>query len=160
MFWKVGGMLVSNFYQANISNPINTLEGRRNGPKVDYWTPTNPTNKYPRPGLAQVPDFGSTLGYFDASYMKIRSIMLGYNIPNSLLQKAGIGSLRLYVQAQNPFTAFFSDYVKKGGVDPETNGFGGAATTPGFGTNGNNGLTVNPNTPPTRSIIFGMNLKF
>lgn len=160
LFWRVGGTLVSNFYQSNISNPINTLEGRRNGPKVDYWTPTNPTNKYPRPGLAQAPDYGSTLGYFDATYMKIRSIMLGYNLPASFVEKAGLSSLRLYVQAQNPFKAFFSDYVDEGGLDPETNGFGGAAITPGFGPNGTNGLTVNANTPPTRSIIFGMNLKF
>jgi TonB-dependent starch-binding outer membrane protein SusC len=153
-------MLVSNFYQSNISNPINTLEGRRNGPKVDYWTPTNPTNAYPRPGLAQSPDFGSTLGYFDATYMKVRSIMLGYNLPTSLIERAGIGSLRVYVQAQNPFKAFFSEYVDEGGLDPETNGLGGAAITPGFGPNGTNNLTVNANTPPVRSIIFGMNVKF
>ena len=159
MFWRVGGMLVSNLYGANISNPINSLEGRRNGPKVDYWTPESPTNKYPRPGMGQVPNYGSTLGYFDATFMKIRSINLGYNVPASLLGNTGISSLRIYMQALNPFKAFFSDYVKEGGLDPETNGFGGSPTL-GFGPNGTNRLTVNPNTPPTRSIIFGINLKY
>ena len=158
-FWRVGGMLVSTFYQSNISNPINSLEGRRNGPKVDYWTATNPTNAYPRPGLGQVPDFGSTLGYFDASYLKIRTITLGYNLPSNWLKKTGIGTFHLYVQAQNPFKAFFSDYVKAGGVDPETSGSGGSVTE-GFGPNGTNRLTVQPNTPPTKSFIVGINIKY
>ena len=159
LFWRVGGMLVSNFYQGNISNPINSLEGRRNGPDVDYWTPDNPTNAYPRPGLGQVPDYSSTMGYFDASYMKIRSIMLGYTFPETMLGKSGLSSVHLYVQAQNPFKAFFSDYVEEGGLDPETNGFGGSVTE-GFGPNGTNRLTVNPNTPPTQSFIFGINIKY
>jgi len=159
LFWKVGGTLVSNLYQGNISNPINSLEGRRNGPKVDYWTPDNPTNDYPRPGRAQVPLYGSTLGYFDATYMKVRSINLGYSFPSTMLGRTGIGSLRVYVQALNPFKAFFSDYVDAGGVDPETNGFGGSVTE-GYGPNNTNRLTVNPNTPPTRSLIFGINLKY
>jgi TonB-linked SusC/RagA family outer membrane protein len=155
LFWRVGGMLISNLYQANISNPINSLEGRRNGPQVDYWTPTNATNAYPRPGVGQVPNYGSTLGYFDATYMKVRSISLGYTLPNKWLGKTGIGSLHIYLQTQNPFKAFFSDYVKAGGLDPETNGFGGTVT-PGWG----NRLSVNPNTPPTKSFIFGINIKY
>lgn len=159
LFWRVGGMLVSTFYQSNISNPINSLEGRRNGPKVDYWTPTNPTNAYPSPGLGQVPDFGSTLGYFDASYMKIRTMTLGYDLPANWLGKTGISKCHLYVQAQNPFKAFFSDYVKEGGLDPETSGAGGSVTE-GFGPNGTNRLTVQPNTPPTKSFIVGINIKY
>ena len=158
LFWRVGGMLVSNFYQANISNPINSLEGRRNGPKVDYWTPDNPTNAYPQPGMGQVPNYGSTLGYFDATYLKIRSINLGYTLPTSWVSRTGLSSLRVYVQALNPLKAFFSDYVDAGGLDPETNGFGGSVTE-GYGPNNTNRLTVNPNTPPTKSIIFGVNLK-
>lgn len=159
LFWRVGGMLVSTLYGSNISNPLNTLEGRRNGPKVDYWTPENPTNAYPRPGLSQAPEYGSTLGYFDATYMKVRSITLGYNLPANVLGKTGLASARFYVQAQNPFKAFFSDYVDHGGLDPETNGFGGSPTA-GFGPNGTNRLTVQPNTPPVKSFIIGVNLKY
>jgi TonB-linked SusC/RagA family outer membrane protein len=155
LFWRVGGTLISTLYQANISNPINSLEGRRNGPKVDYWTPENPTNAYPRPGLGQVPDYGSTLGYFDATFMKVRSMSLGYNIPASLLSKAKITSLHFYIQAQNPFKAFFSDYVKEGGIDPETTGVGNSVT-PGWGDR----PVVQPDTPPTKSFIFGINLKY
>jgi hypothetical protein len=158
LFWRVGGTLVSNFYQSNISNPYNTLEGRRNGPKVDYWTPENPTNAYPRPGLGQVPDYGSTLGYFDATYLKVRSINLGYSLPANWIERAGFSSVRVYMQALNPFKAFFSEYVKQGGLDPETNGVGNSVTE-GYGA-GSTRLTVNPNTPPTRSIIFGINLKY
>lgn len=159
LFWRVGGMLVSTLYGSNINNPLNTLEGRRNGPKVDYWTPTNPTDAYPRPGLSQAPDYGSTLGYFDATYMKVRSITLGYNLPAGILGKTGLTSARFYIQAQNPFKAFFSDYVDHGGLDPETNGLGGSPTA-GFGPNGTNRLTVQPNTPPVKSFIIGVNLKY
>ena len=155
LFAKVGGMLVSTFYQANQGNPFNTLEGRRNGPKVDYWTPENPTNAYPRPGQAQQPVFGSTLGYFDATYMKIRAINLSYNLPSQLLEKTGIGGIRIYAQAQNPFKAFFSPYVKEGGIDPETTGFGGSIS-PGW----NNRVTVQPNTPPVRQFILGVNIRY
>ncbi len=156
LFWKVGGMLVSNFYQGNASNPINSLESRTSGPKVDYWTPSNPTDKYPKPGLAsQTPDYGSTMGYFDATFMKVRSMQLGYTIPASALKKIGLSSVNLYLQAQNPFKAFFSDYVKEGGLDPEPTGFGGTST-PGFG----NRPSVGINTPPTKSFIFGVNIKY
>jgi TonB-linked SusC/RagA family outer membrane protein len=157
LFGRVGGMLVSSLYQANLSNPFNTLEGRRNGPLVDYWTPTNPTNAYPRPGQAQQPIFGQTLGYFDATYMKIRSINLGYNIPQAWLGKTGISSVRIYFQAQNPFKAFFSPYVDAGGLDPEPTGLAnGGTNTPGWG----NRVVVAPNTPALKQFIFGVSLKY
>ncbi len=155
LFAKIGGMLVSTLYQASQNNPFNTLEGRRNGPKVDYWTPENPTNAYPRPGQAQQPVFGSTLGYFDATYMKIRAINLSYTLPTQWLAKSGLQGVRVYAQAQNPFKAFFSPYVDAGGVDPETTGFGGSIA-PGW----NNRVTVQPNTPPVRQFILGVNIRY
>ena len=162
LFWKVGGTLVSTFYQANQSNPVNTLEGRRNGANVDYWTPDNPTNAYPQPGTGQQPDYGSTLGYFDASFLKIRSINLGYDLPQAWLGDNGISSLRVYVRAQNPFRALFSPFVQEGGLDPEPTqslnaGDNTTTNTPGYGAGS---LLVGLDTPPTRAILFGVNLKF
>ncbi len=162
LFGKQGGMLVSTMYQANSSNPVNTLEGRRNGPLVDYWTPTNPTNAYPRPGVQQ-PIYGSTLGYFDASFMKIRSINLGYQIPQKWIAKTGITSLKVYFQAMNPFKAFFSPYVDAGGLDPEptinnlsqTNSTA-IPNTPGW----KDRVTVGISTPPVKQFIFGVNIRY
>jgi TonB-linked SusC/RagA family outer membrane protein len=153
-FAQGGNMLVSTLYQARAAYPINTLEGRRNGPRVDYWTPDNPTNAFPRTGLQQ-PEFGSTLGYFDGSFLKIRSINLGYTLSPELLERAGIGSTRVYLSVDNPFKAFFSEYVQEGGIDPEPSGRGNTAT-PGLGRR----LVVTPDTPVTRTIMFGVNVTF
>ncbi|WP_421898184.1 SusC/RagA family TonB-linked outer membrane protein [Marinoscillum sp.] len=153
LFARVGGKLVSTLYQMRAGNPVNSLEGRRNGPKVDYWTPDNPTNDYPRTGNQQT-QHGSTTGYFNASYLKVRSINLGYKIPDKLLEDYGIQSLRVYFTVDTPFKAFFSDYVREGGLDPEPSGRDGATDTPGLGRR----LVVTPNTPVTRSFIFGVNL--
>lgn len=152
-FARYGGNLISTLYQMNQSNPYNSLEGRRNGPDVDYWTPDNPTDDFPRTGR-QITPYGSTVGYFDATYLKIRSINLGYSLPEGLLSRAGLANTRIYLTVNNPFKAFFSDYVKQGGVDPEPNGRGGTIGAAGFGRR----LTVNPDTPPTRSIILGVNV--
>lgn len=155
LYARVGGTLVSTLYQARAGYPVNTLEGRRNGPKVDYWTVDNPTNDFPRTGQ-QSPVYGSTLGYFDATYMKIRSINLGYTLPDELLERVGIGSARVYLTADNPFKAFFSDYVKQGGIDPEPNGRDGNVATPGLGRR----LIVTPDTPVTKTFILGVNVTF
>jgi hypothetical protein len=149
------------------------LSGRRNNVKVDYWTPENTGAKYPAPNSLRSgdnPAYGSTLGYFDASYMKIRNITLGYNFEsNDWLKRAGISKLRFYFSVQNPFV-MFSPYHKESGLDPEPNapadnrpGFRQTAT--GFGGVGDNKnldriLLVGTNSPVTRNYLFGINLTF
>ncbi len=55
---------------------------RNNQIKTNYWTPTNPTNGFPRPDAsADKFIYASTLGYQDGSFIKVRSINLGYNLP-------------------------------------------------------------------------------
>jgi TonB-linked SusC/RagA family outer membrane protein len=96
------------------------INGIENGANVDYWTPENPTNAYPRPtSLTSRTQMygGSTLGYKDGSFVKIRNITLGYTLPKTFTQKFGIGSLRWYVSAKNYFT-----FSKMTDYDPEGEG--------------------------------------
>lgn len=138
------------------------MTGRNNQLKVDYWTPNNPTNKFPQPDALAPPQYTSTLSYVDGSFIKCRSINLGYTMPGNLLGKVGINSLRVYVSAVNPFV-IWSPFVKEGyGPDPEGNGFGGGVAGQNTGQAGTVGrqITVNANNPATRQFLFGVNLNF
>ena len=82
----------------------NSLAGRYNGPAVDFWTPTNPSNTSPRPDKnTESPYYGESRGYEDGSFLKIRNITLGASIPAQFIQRVGAQSLRIYVTAQDPF---------------------------------------------------------
>jgi hypothetical protein len=148
LFARKGGLVVSRIHQDA------SLEGRRNQVRVDYWTPDNPTNAYPKTG-DQFPQHRSTMGYFDGSYMKIRTISLGYTFPPSLLDRVGLNSARVYFTAESPFKAFFSDLVDAGIPDPEPNARG-ATETPGYGQR----LSVNYDSPLMRSFILGLSFDF
>ncbi|WP_405379978.1 SusC/RagA family TonB-linked outer membrane protein [Maribacter sp. LLG6340-A2] len=108
--FRVGHTVQSNFHGSN-----NSLFGRYNNLDVDYWTIDNPTNAYPRPNENQEsPRNGSTLRYFDGSFIKLRNISLGYNLPESIVEKLSMEKLRLSVSGQNLW--FASDYDT---YDPE-----------------------------------------
>ncbi len=79
-FFRSGGILFSTIHGSN--GYLNLLTGRRNNIDVDYWTPENTDAKYPKPGgilASDNPKYGSTLSYFDGSFLKIRTITLGYD---------------------------------------------------------------------------------
>jgi hypothetical protein len=88
---------------------------------------------------------------------------LSYNFSPALLSKVGINSLRIFVNILNPLV-LYSPFVKEGyGPDPEGNGYGGTVTSPLAGGSTSipgRAITVNANTPSTRQINFGLNLKF
>ncbi|MGE4586078.1 MAG: TonB-dependent receptor [Mangrovibacterium sp.] len=158
--FKRGGKLISTLYGS--SGYLNMLSGRRGNVDVDYWTPENTGARFPKPGgltSGDNPKYGSTLGYFDASYLKIRTITLGYNFENNnWLRNTGVDRLRLYFTVQNPFV-IFSPYKRESGMDPETNSYGdenAAVTT----TYQKRLLTIGTNTPSTRNYLIGINLTF
>jgi hypothetical protein len=113
------------------------IDGRENGPLVDYWTPENPTNDHPRPdkNKNQNSTYMSTLYYVDGSFVKIKNITLGYTLPASVTSKFGVGSLRVYSTMRNYFT--FSGMTP---YDPERGG----------------SLAF----PMTRQLLFGLNVNF
>ena len=158
--FKCGGKLISTLHHSN--GYLNMLTGRRGQVDVDYWTEENTNAKYPKPGGIQSgdnPKYGSTLGYFDASYWKVRNISLGYKFDEQKwLKNFGIQSLRAYVSIQNPFV-ICSPFHKETGLDPETTSYGNenVAVTSGIQRRF---LTVGTNAPSTRNYLFGINLTF
>ena len=161
--FQIGGKLISAIHSAN--GYLNMLTGRRNNLDVDYWTEQNTDAKYPKPGGIQSgdnPKYGSTLGYFNAGYLKIRAITLGYNFDNlKAVKDLGISRLRLYATVQNPFV-FFSPFNNESGLDPETNSFATQNTAVAIdGYTGKHKMPiVGYNTPATRNFIFGLNVTF
>lgn len=157
--FRSGGTLISTLH--GTTGNLNQLNGRHNNVNVDYWTPENMDAKYPRPGgvtSADNPKYMSTMAYFDASYLKIRTISLGYNFSGNWIEAAGISRARVYFTAQNPFV-FFSPFHKESGMDPEANSYG----------NQNQAITtqivrrlpvVGSNVPSTRNYLVGLNFTF
>lgn len=156
--FKNGGKLISTLYGSG--GYLNTLNARAgNNVKVDYWTPENTGAKYPKPGGVQSgdnPKYGSTLGYFDASYLKIRTITLGYNVEQNWLSKIGINKARFYCTVENPFV-MFSPYNRESGGDPEPNTYGDENVAVG---GLRRILVVGTNTPTTRNYMLGLNVTF
>jgi TonB-linked SusC/RagA family outer membrane protein len=155
-YFRLGGMLISTLHMP--TDYLNRLDGRRNGIRVDYWTPDNPTNDMPMPHRSFDASFTSVLGYFDASFGKIRSINLGYNVnPRFTRFLGGESTLRVFATVEDPFL-LFSPYVDAGGVNPEPNRTG--ATIQGGEGVPERALKVGLDVPPTRKFIFGINYKF
>ena len=72
---------------------------------TDSWTPENTDAKYPQ--LSQTDTYSSTYSSYyveDASYVRLRSLQVGYSLPASTLEAMGITSARVFVQGQNLFT--------------------------------------------------------
>jgi TonB-linked SusC/RagA family outer membrane protein len=120
---------------------------------INPWTPTNTDTTFPRLGYQFSADRGiesnargnTDRWVEDGSFLRLRNAELGYNLPATLLSKAHISSLRLYVSGQNLFTI-----TKYSGLDPDVVG-ANANLEPGVD---------NGNYPSSRIISFGLSLGF
>jgi len=164
MFGRFGQKVVATYLSADgggAGYPF-FLNSRVNQLKVDYWTPTNATNAFPQPdagrdGLL----YTSTLTYRDGSFIKVRTIDLGYNFTSKVFGKSGIQSLRVYVSAQNPFIVWSPLVRDHLGIDPEGNGTGNSVGSSAGGTPvQGRAITVGMGVPPSRLFILGVNVKF
>jgi hypothetical protein len=104
---------------------------------LDYWTPSNTGAKFPSPGAVSSPhsNYGSSLLYDKADYIKVKDITLSYNLPKNIIGKVGLSQLKLYGSLKNYFT--FSEIDN---YDPER---GGAISF-----------------PLAKQLVFGLNLQF
>ena len=77
--------------------------GRYNQTEIDYWTPDNTDAEYQKPIYSESggDPYYSLLGYFSGSYIKLRTVSLGYFVPQQVTRKLKLQSLKLYAQAKN-----------------------------------------------------------
>jgi TonB-linked SusC/RagA family outer membrane protein len=91
---------------------------------LDFWTPENPNARFPR--LATIGSAsntnnwrtGSDLYKFNAAYVRLKNINIGYTLPKALTQKIGIERLRVSAIGQNILTLSKLNFI-----DPETTEF-------------------------------------
>ena len=81
------------------------------------WTPDNPSNTMPRLAYGD-PNKNLTTSstYFveDGSYMRLKNLVIGYTLPQKLVNKVGFVNCRIYLSGQNLLTV-----TKYTGMDPE-----------------------------------------
>ena len=110
------------------------LRGKTNGIKVNYWTPYNPTNEFPRPTYGSDIPYLKSMAYQKASYLRLRTVSLGYTLPSKALARVRLSKLRLYVTATNLLT-----FTKVLSYSPEVMGSA---------------------YPEAQTFVFGVNLSF
>ena len=137
------GYTVSSAFVSAYTN----LQGRFNNMDVNYWTPENPSNEFPRPSTLGIGNFAGALALQDASHVRIRDITLGFAVPSRLLGRVGAQRARLYVRAQDPFI-----FTKFDGWDPE----GGFSSGDGNST----ASQIDSGGPAFRTFLLGLDLNF
>jgi len=116
------------------------------------WTASNTDTDQPRVGNNSNREISSRF-IEDGSYIRLKNIALGYNLPSDITSQLGIGSARLTLSAQNILT--ITDYS---GLDPEVNY---AADQAGSNFSGNTAQGFDfGNYPTVKSVSFTLNVKF
>lgn len=115
----VQGNTVFNMNRTESENPISFRRNRLEIAYTDRWTPENPTNANSSsvPVAVSYASNVNSRAVEDGSYIRLRSVQLGFNIP--VPEKWKLRSAQLYVTGQNLFT--ITDYT---GYDPEVSAFG------------------------------------
>jgi TonB-linked SusC/RagA family outer membrane protein len=122
---------------------------------------TEVLNRWQKPGdVTNVPrlstEIGNVSGYntdrflYDASYIRLRALQIGYTLPKKISSKAKLSNARIYLSGQNLWTM-----TKYAGWDPEVLRYGN--------TNLENNLAYNTPflaTPQAKTITFGLSLAF
>jgi TonB-linked SusC/RagA family outer membrane protein len=139
--WSYGNDILNvnriNFEGGETRNNLNQFASVAN-----RWTPTNPTNELFRAG-GQGPTVYSSRIIEDGSFLRLKTLNLGYNFSDKLIGKAKIRSLRVYISGQNLLT-----WTNYSGMDPEVS-VRNSALTPGFDLSAY---------PMVRTLTAGLNI--
>jgi len=128
-------------------------EGNQLTTVLHRWTPTNTITDIPRANFGSDRNSKISSRFIeDGSYIRIKSVTLGYSVPESIVSKFKLSKAHFYVTAENLFT-----FTKYSGFDPEVSFYGRGDNNPlkNIATGVDYGTY-----PQTRDIIFGVNLTF
>ena len=111
------------FFQGSVGNDmmnytrmeLDWMAGKSNATTaaLNRWTPTNTNTNVPRASGSNKPEV-STRWVEDGSYVRLKNLAVGYNLPSTWATRLSLSSLRFYVSAQNLLTL-----TKYSGYDPE-----------------------------------------
>lgn len=127
MFWQgVQGVDVMTYdykTQTDLWSGVNVPNLNKGARVLDAWTPNNPNSKIPALSTFDNNNEKRLSSYYveDGSFLKLRNIQIGYNLPEKLAQAMYMQRLRFYMSAQNLLTIKSKNYT---GVDPEVPTFG------------------------------------
>lgn len=127
---------------------LESFDGYKNNSTaaLNRWTPTNPTNGYPRATTKTAGNILSDHYVEDGSYLRIKDITLSYTFPKKLIQSFYCEGLTMFIGLKNIFT--FTNYS---GYDPEVSRFA------------NNNLSMGADYgayPMAKSYEFGLRMNF
>ncbi|MGV8096221.1 MAG: TonB-dependent receptor [Mangrovibacterium sp.] len=112
---------------------------------INRWSPTNTNTTICQAfGRSLNEQYYSTKFIEDGSYLRLKTITLGYTLPKSLVKSVKINNLYIYTSAQNLFT-----WTSYSGLDPEVSVYGSRALTPSYD---------NSPYPRAKTIVFGVKL--
>ena len=88
-----------------LTNQAGSSSSRFNHLDVDFWTPTNPSNTFPKPKIADPEPLlaQSNYVYRDLSFVRLKNVNVGYNFPRQLIQKISAENIRIYLAVDNPY---------------------------------------------------------
>ena len=146
IFYGSQGNEVYNSLRSTLTHWAGFPEALSNDLVLHAWTPDNPNPKAPIAENASNFSQGSQSSFYveDGSFLKFRSLMLGYSLKPALFDRLGITKLRIYIQGTNLF-----DITGYSGLDPELQG-----NSEAFGIDNSN----YPNN--FKEYILGVNLSF
>ena len=146
--FQLGGKFYDSQYQALMHTSDQSIGSAWHKDALNAWSETNQSSNIPRLDASySVGQSAVDMYYTNSNYLSINNVTLGYTFPRTLLSKAGISALRIYLAGENLYV-----FSARKGLDPRYS-FGIGSYTAGGGY-------ASGNYSAMRTITAGLSLAF
>ncbi|WP_196885994.1 SusC/RagA family TonB-linked outer membrane protein [Aureivirga sp. CE67] len=149
-YFKFGNYIYNNV-KADLESDGSNAFDNQSVSAFNYWKNPGDTGVLPAPqqlsGIRS--DVASDRFLQDGSYIRLRSLKLGYTVPRELVEKIKLSDVKLYVQGQNLWT-----WTKEYEGDPEIGVGSGEATGEVAGSRSLYSY------PTTKTYLVGLDISF